>query len=348
MKSLLLALLISFPVFAQDCPSLNLVTAKDSPFNKLPVYDQDGIGICYAYAAAQLADYHLIQNGGERSVHPLWAALKFAEREKKSTVSYGYTDLALKEIKKYGNCHYDKVSGPLSDWARKANIKESEVMNLIEIFATKLEVHQKTKSSELITEEIEDVIAATINDQKPHCSPGAILEQLLPELRALSVMSSREMLSKLILPACQTPDRIKLPGVAYYSKESGQENLQELQKQLAQRNTPVAISYCSQVLYDPNFSGGNRIDNCGIHASLIVGMKRDDNKCKLLLRNSWGTGFGTHTDNWKCLCKSRETGELVDDCTASTHNNGKYTVEACWIDSDALGRNLDSLSYLKK
>lgn len=344
----LLALILSFPVFAQDCAPVNLMTAPNSPFNKIPVYDQDGIGICYAYTASQLADYHLIQNGGERSVHPLWAALKFSEREKKSTVSAGYTDLALKEIKKYGNCHYDKVEGPLSDWARKANIKESEVMNLIELFATKLEVQQKTKTSSLSAAEIDDVITATFNDHKPHCSLGATLEQLLPELKALSVMSSTEMLSKLVLPACQATDKIKLPGVAYYSKESGQQNLQELQKQLVQRKTPVSISYCSQLLYDPNFSGGNRRDNCGIHASLIVGMKKDDNKCKLLLRNSWGSGFGTHTDNWKCMCRNRTSGELVDDCTASTHNNGMYIVEACWIDSEALGRNLDSLSYLKK
>lgn len=347
MKSLLLALLISFPVFAQDCPSLNLVTAKDSPFNKLPVYDQDGIGICYAYTAAQLADYYIIQNGGERSIHPLWGALKLSEAENKTTISIGYTDLALEQIKKKGNCHYNKISGSLSEWATKANIRESEVMSLIESFASKLTVRQNAQSSPLAEDEIEDIINVTFNAHKAYCSPGATLEQLLPELKALSVMSSREMLSKLILPVCQKPDKIKLPGVAYYSKKSGQQNLEELKKQLTNRATPISVNYCSEVLYKPSYSGGDRT-SCGMHASLIVGMKKDENKCKLLLRNSWGTGFGTHTDNWKCLCKSRETGELVDDCTASTHNNGKYTVEACWIDSDALGRNLDSLSYLKK
>lgn len=346
MKSFLLALLFSFPVLGQDCASLNLLTAKDSPFNKLPVYDQDGIGICYAYTASQLADYYLIQNGGERSVHPLWGALKLSEADKKSTISIGHTDLALKQIIKKGNCHYNKISGTLSEWASKANIRESDVISLIEIFASKLKVQQDAKSSPLAEDEVEDVINAALNGQKNYCSPGATLEQLIPELKSLSVMSSREMLSQLILPACQKPEKIKLPGVAYYSKKSGQENLRELKKQLINRATPVSINYCSEVLYKPAFSGGDRT-RCSMHASLIVGMRKDENKCQLLLRNTWGTGFGTHTDNWKCLCKKRDTGEMVDDCTASTHNNGMYTVEACWIDSDAIERNIDSLSYLK-
>lgn len=349
MKVLLMTLLISFGAFAQDCTEMNLITEPNSPFNKIPVYDQDGIGICYAYTAAQIIDYYLIKNGRtDRSVHPLWAALKHAEERKKDTISSGNIYEAMRQIQKQGNCHYSRVNLSLSEWAKKGNIRESEVINLIEVFATKLVEKASTKATPLEENELDALIMDTITEHLPFCSPGATLAPLIPELKALSVMNSREMLTQLILPACSgNVEKLKFPSLAYEYSEKKEKVVNEIKKQLSKRQSPIGISYCSKVLYEPSYRGNSKSEDCDYHASIIVGMKKVNNKCHFLLRNSWGTGFGKATENWKCLCKNRSTGEMVDNCTEATHNNGMFVVEACWIDEDSLGSNTFSTTWIK-
>lgn len=348
--------------YAQNCEPQNLVTEQNSPFAKIPVYDQDGIGICYAYVAAQLVDYQLVKNGADRSVHPLWAALKYAEKAKQERITAGITYDAIEQMIKAGNCEYNDVSTALGEWAQKANVKEVDIMDLIERLAPKFQDLYKTKQKENPTaapsaEEVDKAITEAIADHQPWCTPGATWEPLMPELRALSALSSRKVLTDLILPVCgKNLQKLNIPKPKYFHSDKDVDWSKTLDQKLQNLKAPVSISYCSRILKEPTFDGVERrsgsqaekyADNCGGHESLIVGKKKIGEQCHFLLRNSWGNGFSESTESWNCLCKNRATGEFVDDCKNSTHNTGEYTLEGCWINGDQLGKNMFGITSLE-
>jgi hypothetical protein len=355
----LFLLLLSFNAMATVCAPLNLVTEENSPFKKIPVYDQDGIGICYAYAAAQMMDYHIIKNGGERSVHPLWAALKFSDHQQTNELSGGMSYYAVEEILKQGNCQYDNIEKSLSTWAKKANVKEIEVVNLIEILAPKLEALKNFKGSfRLERDEVDAVIKEAIQEHEPYCSPNSTWDKIYPELRAIGVMSSPKLLSKLVLPVCnKNLKKYDVPPPRWYPVTKDEDLTTNLKFKLDGIKAPVSITFCATVLTDPEHDGINRAtgtgseetytEDCGHHESIVVGKKTVNGSCHYLVRNTWGPGFDETTTKWKCLCRKRGTQEFVDDCTEATHNNGQYLVEGCWISEDALGKNTLGLTWLE-
>jgi hypothetical protein len=334
---------------ANECPTLNLISQKNSPFEKIPVYDQDGIGICYAYAASQLADYYLIKNGqSRRTIHPLWAALKLSELWKKDYISTGSTSSTLDELIKKGNCDYSIISRSLSTWAHKANISEANVMALIETYVSKLKSAKYQKRRSLMRNEIDSLINQTISEQKQFCPPHGNLPALIPELKSLTDLNSLDFFSRLIFPGCQS--RIYKPS--FPAPKNLRATKKELWPQLiAQKlksiDGPISISYCSNILYDSSYKWKMNTKGCAAHASLIVGMKKVGSSCKFLLRNSWGNGFGKSTHRWNCFCRHKRTNAFVDDCSYKTHNNGQYSVEGCWIDSEALGNNIASITLIE-
>lgn len=118
-------------------------------------------------------------------------------------------------------------------------------------------------------------------------------------------------------------------------------------KQL-KRNKPVGIGYCSNVLSDkdadmiyPN-SHLTILDNtrvvrsksaCAGHASIVAGSRKKDNKCQLLVRNSWGDW---KSSTWKdCLCETSKG--VFKDCK---YGDKKINSVGCWVDSDSLTRNI--------
>jgi hypothetical protein len=335
---------------------MNLVTEENSPFKKIPVYDQDGLSVCYAYAAAQLVDYQLVKNGTERSVHPLWAALKYAESAKQDRISSGITYNAIEQMIKTGNCRYDDISTALKTWADKAKVNEADIMDLIERLAPKFaSLYQEVSPPS--AEKIDQVITEAINEHKPWCTTGATWDELMPELRELSKLSSTKVLTDLVLPLCgKNLQPLKIPKLTYYQSNVDAEYATTLDKKLSAIKSPVSVTYCSNFLYEPDFVGVTRKtkttkesydEKCGGHESLIVGKKKVGESCQFLLRNSWGSGFGLATEKWKCLCKNRTSGEFVDDCSSSTHNNGEYTVEGCWVNGDVLSKNMFGMTSLE-
>ena len=352
----LLPFLFSTSLFA-DCSTVNLITAPKSPFAKIPVYDQDGIGTCYAYSASQLIDYHLIKNGGKRSVHPLWAALKYSDAQNNSSISGGECSSTIKALSRAGNCDQEKVSKAIKAWANKANVKEAEVVHLIEKLAPEmkkiLSKKKKTnpKAKELSAKEVEVAVRAAIKQHEPFCSAGATWENLIPALKSLKVLDSTVLLSNLVMPGCSsnlTKLKIPSPTVLNSSSDNGWEK--NLNNKLNDK-LPVSVSYCAKVLREGShyrgvtkrggfFTNNVKTSDCGPHESLVVGKKKIGNQCHYLVRNSWGAGFNSGYRKWNCLCKEKKTGKFLDNCTASKHNNGKYTVEGCWINGKALSANI--------
>lgn len=337
-----------------SCAPLNLITQKDSPFNKIPVFDQDGLGICYSYTASQLIDYQLMKKGNkDRIVHPLWGALKFADSAKQESISSGTTYYAIKAIQDAGNCHLKSFDEAISTWTKKTNASESEIMGLVEKLAPKLgllntKVHQDV---------VDEMIATAIEEHSPYCSTNISWNQLMPELRSLSLLSSRKLLSNLVLPVCNKPSRISITNPRFNLPAQDEQWVPAIDSKLDELNAPIAVSYCARGLYDESYDGVNRKTattplgvkpDCSNHESIIAGKKQINGKCHFLLRNSWGSGFHSSNKDRKCLCKSRKTGKFLDDCQEELHNDGDNIVEACWISEDVFSKNAFGLTYLDK
>lgn len=347
---MLMALLVTSLQAWSNCSPLNLVTEKNSPFQKMPVYDQDGLGICYAYAAAQLIDYELMKKGKKgRTVHPLWGALKYADVKNQSAISIGTTYHTVDAILKAGNCQYETFNNALSQWTKKANATEIEVMGLVEKLAAVL-----PKAS---ANQVDAIIQQTIEEHNNYCAGNPTWDQLMPELKSLSTMTSKEMLSGLVLPVCKKTTSISVPSPRFASPSQDEDWGPTMASKLDEIKTPLAISYCARALYDESFDGVDRKTasnplrtrpHCSEHESIIVGKKEIGGKCHFLLRNTWGSGFHKSNANRKCLCKNRKTGKYIDDCEDSTHNDGQNIVEACWVSEDVFNKNAFGMTYLQE
>lgn len=110
------------------------MTEKDSPFDKIPVYNQDGSGTCYAYTASQLANYYLLKKGETTTLeyHPLWVALQYAGSFKGNSITAGIADIALDEISMDSYCSYASVSQSLQKMAREQGMTDHEIIGFIE------------------------------------------------------------------------------------------------------------------------------------------------------------------------------------------------------------------------
>lgn len=136
--------------WAQSCPTKNLLTEPNSPFNKIPVYNQDGSGTCYAFTASQLANYYLINNKKSKGpvVHPLWVALSYVKVHKGTTIRGGFVDEALDSISDVPVCNYQSVANSLSEIAKEYGMNDHEVIGFIENFSINFRNEIKKKAAE--------------------------------------------------------------------------------------------------------------------------------------------------------------------------------------------------------
>lgn len=95
-------------------------------------------------------------------------------------------------------------------------------------------------------------------------------------------------------------------------------------------STGLGISYCAKVVRNRNFKGlkkdrtGFTTDNCGNHASIIVGKRARGGRCQFLVRNTWGNSCGY---DWEC------------------EKNQQGQEEGFWVDAEALVDNIYKLDY---
>ncbi len=336
------------------CEPMNLLTARNSPFARIPVMDQDGVGLCHAYTAAQLMNFQLVRAGRDPSVHPLWGGVKLAEANRTATVQVGDVPSTVHHILRRGNCPVARIRAALERLVRLGNAREIDVVGIIDRFAHQVYLRQAQEyrlrqTYDLTDQELQRLLRRAVAEQEDHCESGT-LQELIPELQNLAVLRSPQMLSNLLLPECQgNLESLALPRFESHHQVPTEEWSQRISETLQRTGSPVGISYCSRFLLEPDHVGvTDRSDparpqtnpECGPHASIVVGQRPSGTQCQLLIRNSHGNGFGPETENWRCLCRHRRSGAVVDDCQKSTHDDGQYSVEGCWVDGNRLNRNM--------
>jgi hypothetical protein len=315
-----------------DCSEVNLITETNSPFQKIPVYNQEKINICYAYSAAQMVDYHLLKNGAKkRSVHPAWVALNYSLKHNRHQLEIGHTKEALESLAEASNCDYETVSDALKSWAKRNDVSEARILSYIE---------RNTPT----------VPAAAL--RMPASLPS------VTDLRT-SNMTSVQVLSSLLTMNCLNKKSVSIPKAHKYNFEqlaSDEAFHNMLVSKIRQIKSPLSIAYCSNVWKDADYKGigltwkgvrDSLKDDCHYHESLVVGRKKIGGSCHLLIRNTWGTRWTADNKNWKCVCRNKKSGDYADECRPETHPDSDYSVEACWLPSDKIASNTGLITFME-
>ncbi len=121
---------------AAPCAAHNLETEPGSPMPKIPVYDQDGIGICYAYSASELMNAYLIKKNPKAGlqIHPALAAIRYAEGELKDggELSGGHIGTAINACRGKDAFSYSSIQSSLNEIGSRAGMSEAQALEFIE------------------------------------------------------------------------------------------------------------------------------------------------------------------------------------------------------------------------
>lgn len=344
-------ILLSFAQ-AQSCGTINYLTQENSPFEKIPVADQDGTGICYAYTASQLLNYHILKTNQatEAVMHPVWVALKASRR----ILDMGREIEAINAVNTAGTCSYERVEGALNNFSNNSNLSGSPLVSFLETYARSLGREAGGTGRAANQSMIETAQNEAINTASAYCSDEIYWERLLPQLSVVSE-TSVQLFTRLLSDSCPpgSIQRFRTPrAVDIFPFETHAHARSTMNSQISKG--PFVFGYCAETWTNPNYNGYPDTDrkfrtidaDCGMHSSMMVGRKQIGPHCYMLVRNSWGTGWGDWNTNQKCICRHKITRAWVDECTYDEHGTGEYSVEACYIGQNQMSRNIQNITTI--
>ena len=341
---------------ATDCGAEVRLDAPGGTAEKMPIHDQDGLGICFAETGAQLFDSLMNQQGVTHprtsSLHAaLLTKLNFSDPSQASRSNNGGIDggdpcATVQGLGASGACSHESYLRFLNTGWPKASV--GRLYDLFETHRQGLEAELKNKK---LQKEIDQTVSrhafALMDGILATCSPNRPSVVKLPtfdELGRILQEGSFPGLARGVFGSdCQPQDKFRAPfeitcqAIGTYGYSSRQMK-PVLQRRLlnhlseAKSATPVGISYCSALLQKgPDWKKGTqeasdlfRTPECGMHASIVVGKRQKNGSCQFLIRNSWGTDCDSYAKTWEC-------------------QNGQI-----WVDADALLENTYELQFVKR
>ena len=129
---------------SNQCSYRNLYDDQDSILSQIPIYDQSGLGTCYAYSSAQLIDFYLKKNGdplhGE-NISPVWIAFNhkmhenklkhFLTQTKEDSLEYSSAKWAIKDLQKYGACKNEVINKSVLEFSKNKHLSQAEYFFLL-------------------------------------------------------------------------------------------------------------------------------------------------------------------------------------------------------------------------
>lgn len=95
----------------ENCSNINLYNSS-LILNKMPIVDQEkfgSLGICYAAAGTQLANFALEKKKSLQRIHPIWLAYVYKNGKKNNSLNSGGIKWSLDKLQSSYNCPYDIV-----------------------------------------------------------------------------------------------------------------------------------------------------------------------------------------------------------------------------------------------
>lgn len=264
---------------AQSCSYIDL-TEKGQIYEGIPIYDQSGSQICYAFSASQLMEGERVLRGHrysqDEAINPFSLALRYAiSKGDKNLQAGGVPCRAIEFARQNGICPKDK------------SFKSAEEIDALAAEFTACKKGSKKHCSEMINSIGEDEAFLVISQENPLIYARAVEDQ-----------------------TCQKQDKIRMniPACDYVNDESvSSQNFKKLVDKVfdSKRPRPVEIGYSMKIFnYDAVANMSYKIKRVvepdvfvfstryKPHSSILLGRRTAKNgKCQYLLRNTQGSSF---------------------------------------------------------
>ncbi len=344
-------LLLFIPLFAHPCRDVRL--DKTGPMSKIPVYDQDSFGSCYAYTASQLIDaYRFTKNPNATGfTSPISLSVNY---------SYNYNTFGLG--KDSGGSVEEAILA-----ARRTETCEKSITDKILAKQSEKEFYERfiayfhANADELDKRSLYASTKAYLNGEYTkgvnnlHCNltNSALPASLIPSLEVIEEsmgdigINEAYFLHKLLGHICANA-KVNLEGFPKPTHEFVQHQqwtpqVRALKSQAVFDNLlskpnpqPIGIGFCSKV-FKSSWTGitseqaktnNYNNQNCASHAAIIVGSRKAANgKCDYLIKNSWGIG-----------CKKYQIFGLDPSITC------EEATGQLWVSGDKIGTSITSVT----
>ncbi len=288
--------------------------------------DQDGVGWCYAYAAADLLSVEAGMNVSaaelsyrynrniERSFFSRVVRNTFDGREREIHEG-GFVNNAVKEGLKRGVC------------AETILPSDSQVVSwqnnqMLQVFDALTIMRDNIRNGLLTPASLSDCVDCSVVSRPLFQSyfPGSTMEDIYSTVAANANKNMNQILYELAQKYCG--DKRQDLAQARLRKrgkggDGGRKMFDYLDGALT-RGKPVGYSFSFR-LFDEDSSGG--------HAVTIVAREHRGGECKYFIRNSWGTG-----------CSGIKRPELKNDCDPF--------LGGMWVNEQLLHRYMDDITYV--
>lgn len=285
-----------------------LATVKDGKVVKNNMRNQDSIGWCYAYSAADMLSHKMGQEFSAIDVANAYndtRSVYFWENEKKeSELEGGYITKAANSAKKRGVCLEKNL--PSCDFKFADN--SSNYIKQLRAVEGLYDTYYKDTTEDgmiwgrnkKIGGDLDRAISSFTTGVCRPSYPG--IAPLFPEVSMdefVDVLgkscSANDCVDRLVDMSCKP--RVKIPENLNFKDEDSSVDsmLARLDKELNQGDI-AGILYSSKTLYDRyDYKGAN-------HASTIVARRFNTktNSCEYMIRNSWGSSCGYSDPRIEC------------------------------------------------
>lgn len=259
-----------------------------------PIRNQDSVGWCYAYTAADLLSFHSGKSLSATSLavnynHSLYGLGLFSwlrADKPESQRNGGDSVLALKLGLKNGVCLEENF--PSIDYS--ATVGAGKWMNRLknlEWAAWRSNIGKARSSAQKDHELNTAIVACSYLKYATDLFPGIDFEDFR---KVLAVSSQNDIVENLEKVACKKKVEFENPPKAHISTceegtEHGQCMAAEMKKTIEQ-GIPLGFGYDSKILFNMNVTPGK-----ATHGSVLVGRRWNspEGRCEYLVRNSWGT-----------------------------------------------------------
>ena len=344
-----------------------------APLKDMPVLDQDGTGMCYAFSGTTLVEYELKKKGIKRSLSPIDAGLVFKTKTDlfSSDLSGGLLDLSVNDLKSHGVATRECV-----DKLIKSVTKETTLTS--ESFTALMHALHEYKKADGTEDKTDRKIAQTeiIDLCKAHGVNQKELDKLYADLDG-----SVKSYFKGLLEPCKKERmdalKWKLPEYDHVYLGSN-EKLQRKVNDVLTRKHPVNAGVCAEILKEGNpkhvgvektlgYRGsktGEEVeitiettttksknkttkrtvttttrtqkDLCSPHAVVVTAQRKINGTCQYLLRNSWGASW--EGKNLDCACKTKDN--YYPDCSKAPKGTSNKVMVGCWVKESTFLKNL--------
>lgn len=353
---------------ANRCPDVDL--NKSAPLKDMPVLDQDGVGICYAFSGTTLVEYELRKKGIKRSLSPIDAALVFKTKTAifSDELESGLLDFSVNDFKYFGVATKECVDKVIKEVTKDSPMTSEVFTALIHnIYAYENAKTQKDRAQ--AKEEMDDF-----------CDAYGIENSTVLKFHK-AVNNTAKSYFKSLLEPCKK-ERLdalkwKLPDYDHVYLGSDQK-LQRKINDVLSREKPANAGICSEIIKNGDLKHvgiektlGARMpaqeevtqitkqvtktkqpgkvitktvtttrnliqDKCSPHAVVITAQKKEKGVCQYLVRNSWGASWeGT---GLVCACKTSKG--YYPDCSKAPRGTSNKVMVGCWVSEKTFLPNL--------